>query len=91
MVKIYNNMKIKKCSKAVVSATSPAPWNKNLWSDSRLFVIRRAARMPATATDAVPSRHTHTHTHTARHTFMGHVITKGKGKEAYLYRAFYIL
>jgi len=42
--------------------TSPAPWNRNFWSESRFFVIRRAASIPATATDAVPMFH-NSHTH----------------------------
>lgn len=34
--------------------TSPAPWNTNVCSLSLFFVIFRAAKTPATATDAVP-------------------------------------
>lgn len=39
---------------AIPIAASPAPRNRNLLSDKRLFVIRRDAKRPATATDAVP-------------------------------------
>lgn len=37
-----------------VRLTSPAPWNTNVCSLSLFFVIFRAAKTPATATDAVP-------------------------------------
>lgn len=36
--------------------TSPAPWNTMVWSDILLLVMRRAARSPATATAAVPTK-----------------------------------
>lgn len=39
--------------------TSPAPWKTNFWSESLFFVILKAAKMPATATDAVPEREKH--------------------------------
>ena len=39
---------------AIPIAASPAPRKRNLLSDKRLFVIRRDAKRPATATDAVP-------------------------------------
>jgi len=39
---------------AIPIAASPAPRNRNLLSDKRLSVIRREAKRPATATDAVP-------------------------------------
>jgi len=34
--------------------TSPAPWNRITLSERRVLVIRREAKSPATATDAVP-------------------------------------
>lgn len=36
--------------------TSPAPWKTKVWSMSLFLVIFRAAKIPATATDAVPER-----------------------------------
>lgn len=36
--------------------TSPAPWKRNKLSDILPPVILRLAKMPATATDAVPVR-----------------------------------
>lgn len=40
----------------VCPLTSPAPWNTKVWSDSLFLVIFRAAKTPATATEAVPGR-----------------------------------
>jgi len=34
--------------------TSPAPWNKITLSDNLVLVIRREAKRPARATEAVP-------------------------------------
>ena len=39
--------------------TSPAPWKTNLWSESLFLVILKAAKRPATATDAVPEKRKH--------------------------------
>lgn len=36
--------------------TSPAPWKRNLCSDNFVLVIRMAAIIPATATEAVPTQ-----------------------------------
>lgn len=36
--------------------TSPAPWKTKVWSKSLFLVIFRAAKTPATATEAVPER-----------------------------------
>lgn len=40
--------------KPLMPPTSPAPWKTNTWLESLFLVIRRAARIPATATEAVP-------------------------------------
>ena len=91
VVKIYNNMKIKKCSKAGVWARPLQRLGTRTYglTVGCLWYAERPECQPQRPTQCLAD--THTHTHTARHTFMGHVITKGKGKEAYLYRAFYIL
>ncbi len=46
--------------------TSPAPWNRNLFSESFFPVILRLARIPATATDAVPIWETNKQTNKKR-------------------------
>jgi len=50
--------------------TSPAPWNRYVWSDSFVLVIRIAAMIPARATDAVPDAHTDTHCQTHNHSWI---------------------
>ena len=39
---------------AMPIAASPAPWNRNVWSDILVLVALREAKRPATATEAVP-------------------------------------
>ena len=39
---------------AIPMAASPAPWNRNVWSDIFVLVALREAKRPATATEAVP-------------------------------------
>lgn len=41
-------------NKTLNPLTSPAPWKTKVWSNSLFLVILRAAKTPATATEAVP-------------------------------------